>query len=243
MARFLVRMNAAMVNSLVGDAAGSSADFRLAPLMPKSRKLGGGFGITGADDWFVAMTEGEVDPGDLWDECHARITGSHAVGLAAGAVTYAEPDMLQPFVTEVAGDPLRLGVADSNVEQRWMAEDTIPHGGRFDWHLDAAYSGLRDAANSFTPRPWRVRIGHLDTGYTAGHKLLPEHLDLALQRSFVSGDDAHSAVDPFVSASMACTLSLSTQTTLRVLRASKRAASAFGARPMPAGKPAARSSW
>lgn len=197
MARFLVRMNAAVGNSLIGDPAGSSADFQLAPLMPHSRKPDGGFGIDGQDDWYVATTESDGNAGDLWDECHARIAGANAAGISAGAVTYAEPDMVQPFVTEDMG-PAGLGVADSNAEQRWMPEDSIPHGARFDWHLDDAYSGLRSAANSLPQQPWRVRIGHLDTGYTAGHKLLPERLEHGLERSFVTGDNAYSAVDPFI---------------------------------------------
>lgn len=201
MARLLVRMNAAVGNSLVGDPAGSSADFRLAPLMPHSRKPEGGFGITGADDWYVATTESDGPPGALWDECHARIAGANTVGLAAGTVTYAEPDMVQPFVTEDMG-PQGLSLVDPNAEQRWMAEDSIPHGARFDWHLGDGYSGLRSAANLLPQQPWRVRIGHLDTGYTAGHKLLPERLEHGLERSFVNGDNANFAVDPFITGAL-----------------------------------------
>lgn len=197
MARFLVRMNAAVGNSLVDDPAGSSEDFRLSPLMPQSRRPGGGFGINGEDDWYVATTESDGNFGELWDECHARIAGANTVGLAAGKVTYAEPDIVQPFVTEDMG-PQAFGLADPSMEQRWMAESSIPHGMRFDWHLDDAYSGLRSAANSLPQQPWRVRIGHLDTGYTYEHKLLPERLEHHLERSFVSGDNAYSAVDPFI---------------------------------------------
>ena len=40
------RMDAAVGNSLVGDSVGGGGDFRLAPLMPQSRKPNGGFGMT-----------------------------------------------------------------------------------------------------------------------------------------------------------------------------------------------------
>lgn len=204
MARFLVKMDAGVANGLVDSSAGGRPNFRLSPLMPKSRTPSAALGIAGTTDWFVATTEGEIDPGDLWDECHARIAGGNALGLASGAVSYAEPDMLQPFVSEEAGDPQRLGMSgnDSALEQRWMPDPLIPHGDGFDWHLGPSYSGLRDAAKSLPGPPWRVRMGHLDTGYTAGHKLLPQNLDTALQRSFVAGDNASSAVDPFLSGAL-----------------------------------------
>ena len=42
-----------------------------------------------------------------------------------------------------------------------------------------------------------MTIAHLDTGYRQGHSVLPEFLDLNLQRSFVEGDpDPNSAADP-----------------------------------------------
>jgi hypothetical protein len=167
--------------------------------MPHSSKLGPGFGFGQSEDWFLATTEGEVDPGDAWDECHAR---TNAFGAAAGTVTYAEPDILQPFVTDDGGVSQVIGLDSSVVpssEEYWMADASIPHGTNFDWYLDDANSGLRSARNAIQTLPdqWQVRIGHLDTGYTDGHQLLPVRLDRQLQRSFVPGDNTQSAVDPF----------------------------------------------
>lgn len=200
MARFLVKMDAARGNSLSADATPmNGAGFALTPLMPNSRGVARDLGLAGADDWFLATTEGDVDPADLWDECHARVAGENALGVDGGGITYAEPDIVQPFVTEDRSSSLMMGVdADKPPgEEYWMMESSIPHGDRFDWHLEANFSGLRDARNSLPTGAWRVRIGHLDTGYTDGHELLPEGLDRDLQRSFVSGDNALSAVDPF----------------------------------------------
>jgi hypothetical protein len=200
MARFLVRMNASKGNALAA-TGGPTADigFTLTPLMPHSSKLGTGFGLGQSEDWFLATTEGEVDPGDAWDECHAR---TNAFGAAAGTVTYAEPDILQPFVTDDGGLSQAIALDGASVpasEEYWMADANIPHGANFDWHLEDAYSGLRSARNSIQTPPdqWRVRVGHLDTGYTNGHQLLPVRLDHQLQRSFVPGDNAQSAIDPF----------------------------------------------
>lgn len=201
MARFLVKMDAEKGYGLSGAAVpAGSTGFTLSPLMPKSRATAVTLGLAESDDWFLATTDGDVDPGDLWDECHARIAGGNALGLDSGAVTYAEPDILQPFVTADDGGAHGMAVDGSAQpgEERWMKDSSIPHGDTFDWHLGPSFSGLRDAAKSLPEGPWRVRIGHLDTGYTEGHKLLPERLDRSLQRSFVAGDDAASAIDPLV---------------------------------------------
>ena len=199
MARFLVKMNAAQGKSLAADTTlGSSTAFFVSPLMPNSTDAG--FSVNGVnEDWFLATTEGEVDPGDAWDECHARITAKGALGAMPGAISYAEPDIIQPFVMPREDQANVLAAAPSGPTEEiyWMKEDLIPHGANFDWHLDDSYSGLRTARNSLPAGGWRVKIGHLDTGYTAGHRLLPERLNLDLQRSFVDGENTRSAIDSF----------------------------------------------
>jgi len=200
MARFLVRMNAQLGMAFAADARPVSASgFSIAPLMPHSRGTAQELGIAGADDWFLATTEGDVDPGDVWDECHARITTGHAFNVTPGGITYAEPDIIQPFVVSKEIVAQELSIAPGAAvppEEYWMKDSSIPHGMTFDWHLDDQFSGLRTARKSIQGDSWRVRIGHLDTGYTEGHQLLPENLDYKLQRSFVDGDNAQSAVDP-----------------------------------------------
>jgi Subtilase family len=201
MARFLLKMNAQAGNNLAMSAESvGRVGFSLTPLMPNSRGIADSLGLASAEEWFLAQTDGEMNPGDAWDECHARV--SSAFGIAGAAVSYAEPDIIQPFVTEDRGLAVGFAAAGQSqpTEEYWMSESIIPHGDNFDWHLGPSYSGLRDAVTAVLDvtrdNPWKVRIGHLDTGYTDNHQLLPVRLDRSRQRSFVSGDSASSAVDP-----------------------------------------------
>lgn len=129
MARFLVKMKAQAGNNLAtAPAAVGGVGFSLTPLMPNSQRIAGSLGLAGTDDWFLAETDGEMNPGDAWDECHARV--SSAFGIAGATVSYAEPDIVQPFVTEDRRSSTGLGASGQipASEQYWMNESIIPHG-------------------------------------------------------------------------------------------------------------------
>lgn len=203
MARFLVKMNAVQGQALAADTGRLlSGGFVVTPLMPNLTAAS--MGVDGAaESWFLATTQGEVEPGDAWDECHARLAVPGALGVAPGAVSYAEPDIVQPFTVPDEGQVMGLAAdaVRNQKEQYWMKQEIIPHGDRFDWHLEDDYSGLRKARNAVVGRrgkDWRVSIGHLDTGYAQGHQLLPDNLQHGMERSFVEGENFYSAVDPFV---------------------------------------------
>jgi hypothetical protein len=198
MARFLVKMAAQQGDSLAADPGKqSAAGFTLTQLMPNSRETARQLGLASEHDWYLATTESGATDGDAWDECHTKISSGLQFGMAAGGVSYAEPDMIQSFVEAMPTMANALPVSpDGNQpqEQTWMGQD-MPHGAKSDWHLDSNYSELRLARNSLSG-DWKVRIGHLDTGYAKDHKLLPERLNFELQRSFVDGENEYSAVDP-----------------------------------------------
>ena len=65
------------------------------------------------------------------------------------------------------------------------------------WHLDDEHSQLLKAHSFITEnKPGaHVRIGHLDTGYIAGHAALPQNLRTDLAHSFVSKEDPNQAID------------------------------------------------
>ena len=199
--RFLVRTDATLGYALSASRTSFGAlGFRFTPLFPYSSKTPA-FGISRGQDWFIAETGVELDPATAWDECHNRLASGHAFAAAGGAI-YAEPDWPQSWLpadrTELV---LPFGVVDSCAkEEGWMDNANIPHGNKPDWHLDDEYSGLRSARKSVVLGDGRrVRIGHLDTGYDANHKLLPEHLRHDLEYNFVDNENPDSAADPFVS--------------------------------------------
>ena len=62
----------------------------------------------------------------------------------------------------------------------------------FTWHLDEEHSQLAAARDSLMDLPAeerRVRIGHIDTGYTPEHPSTPEHVLADLGKSFVKGEE------------------------------------------------------
>jgi hypothetical protein len=130
-----------------------------------------------------------------WDAAHALVQRT-ATELGRGV--YAEPDYLQqPLLPQpdlsaaaVAGG----GCAESSYNPDWGPTDHLTFG----WHLGTDYSQLKAARDAvgdrLTTGGWRVRIGHLDTGYDPSHISLPIRLRADMAWNFV--DNNNNAVAP-----------------------------------------------
>jgi hypothetical protein len=99
-----------------------------------------------------------------WDVAHAfsRAAAGHGEGV------YVEPDFLQSLEVRVPGN---LADRTMDLDGNWPPSDAATP---LDWHLDDQHSQLRTARNSVGDLavPRRVRIGHLDTGYS-NHETRP----------------------------------------------------------------------
>ena len=150
-----------------------------------------GAAAAAAPRWMQATATTAEDGVNPWDLCHRLVTEAGGLG-AAGAVSFAEPDLEQQWLDRRQGALAFGGGNRCEVEQPQDA-DAYAVGPRKFWHLDDNYSGLRAARS--TVQRGQVRIAHLDTGYDPKHETLPKHLRTDLQKNFVDGDRPDDATD------------------------------------------------
>jgi len=169
-------------------------EFELEPLFPRAD--GDAFAATAADVrpvWLRAKAPDTALAGaNPWDLIHDAVSATAPFAAAAG-VDFVEPDLVQswPFVHTPS--------AACQFDDQEAKNGKIPVGREFAWHLSAEYSGLVLARQAIgVPGDGdRVRIAHLDTGYSE-HDSKPLHLRLDLQRNFVDDRPPDNAEDPFV---------------------------------------------
>jgi hypothetical protein len=134
----------------------------------------------------------EINP---WDMAHLS---SDAAGKSA---LYIEPNILNEFVADrkvdSPADKLNAktfgsGRSSDNYDPDWHPDSNII------WHLGDKYSQLKRARDAVADNAYTVRIGHLDTGYSATHFAIPDSIRKnKLQRNFVKGENPKDAHDPF----------------------------------------------
>jgi len=136
--------------------------------------------------------ETEVNP---WDMAHISIDSMGKNG------NYIEPNFTQEFVvdrkvdvpaSEISSKSLGSGKPNDNYDPDWQ-----PHKNTV-WHLGDNFSQLKTARESVANNKYKVRIGHLDTGYSKTHFAIPDSIrQNPLQRNFVSGENPNDSHDPF----------------------------------------------
>lgn len=140
----------------------------------------------------TTITDAQMNP---WDVAHES---AKALGSNAG---FIEPDFLNEYVADSNIDvPFKKGLEkgkkndDDSVDPDWMPKkNTI-------WHLGDDFSQLKKAREAVANLPGQIRIAHLDTGYNATHKALPDAArQNKLQRCFIEGEDALDAHDRYTS--------------------------------------------
>ncbi|TGE03844.1 S8/S53 family peptidase [Hymenobacter fodinae] len=122
-----------------------------------------------------------------WDLAHAyRAEHGSTVG-------FVEPDLPQDYTFQPDRAPQGLRTRSFGPDK---CDDGTPYSGCWPhpsepriWHLDDDFSQLR-AAREYAQQGTsnaKVRIAHLDTGYSPTHLTCPQHLDTRNQRDFVDG--------------------------------------------------------
>jgi hypothetical protein len=142
--------------------------------------------------WYVGRPRVE-DGGSPWDAAHAAVPRGTAFA-GADELLAIEPDMEQSWLPDLPGQRFELapGAQVCAFEDQRPA---LPEGNGFAWHLGENYSGLKPARDTVMERGSDVIIAHIDTGYDAAHKTLPENLDKDRQRNFVDADRPNDATD------------------------------------------------
>ena len=153
-------------------------------------------GLSAAPDWYVAdLAEAANTP---WDLAHTEV--ARQLGVAESDILFAEPDIVHDVYRDsnetAAATALGIGAS---------CEADPPDGnhgkalgpGRFAWHLEDEFSGLKRAREAVKFTEPRTRIAHLDTGYYRAHIAVPEFVVHTLERNFVLRDaNPNSAEDP-----------------------------------------------
>lgn len=131
-----------------------------------------------------------------WDVAHIS---AKALGVKS---TFIEPDFLQEFVTDrnIDASYKRSKLHSKNITKSndGFDPDWQPHRNSI-WHLGDGFSQLKPAREAVSSIDFTVRIGHIDTGYSNTHPVIPDSIrQNKLQRNFVEGENSNSAADPLV---------------------------------------------
>lgn len=184
--RFLIKTSSP---APVGFGAASGAEFPLFAF---------GMAAAGGSDWVVApLKTATAREQNGWDLAHELLAAKSDV--AGVPITLIEPDFISscPFTRT---EPGMLGAAAAGAAapcSQDPADASWPNGVGFAWHLDPQHSQLLAARNTVgVSGANRIRIAHLDTGYSPAHQALPQFLRSDLARNFVEVDNPGSAVDP-----------------------------------------------
>lgn len=136
------------------------------------------------------LKDSEMNP---WDVAHAS-----AKALGNGA--FIEPDLLNEFVSDRNYDTgfkrkkakitAKAATDDNGFDPDWQ-----PHKNTI-WHLGDEFSQLKSARDEVADIDYTVRIGHIDTGYSPTHPIIPDSVRKnPLQRNFVDDEDPMDAQD------------------------------------------------
>lgn len=133
----------------------------------------------------------EVNP---WDFAHSALTS------LGNEESYIEPNFSNEFVIQrkvnspankISAKSFKSGKTDDSVDSDWPPSQNII------WHLEDDFSQLRSARKSVADIDFNVRIGHMDTGYSKKHFVIPESIKKnPLQHNFVRGEKPNDAHDP-----------------------------------------------
>lgn len=188
--RVLIKTSAAIVGQRLAIGAAKTG-FIVEPLF-QSIGHDAALGAAAGPAWHVLSAE-EDDGTNPWDLCYFML--SDGLGVAGGAVEFAEPDFQQRWLF---GDEKALGIGlTASCEHASVQSASYPRDPDNFWLRRRGHSQFDDAIAKVGPpgNANRVRIAHLDTGYDPRHHSLPARMNLALQRNFVDTDRPNDATD------------------------------------------------
>lgn len=149
-----------------------------------------------ASDRVVLKTNARDTEVEPWDMAHISLNNLE------GEASYIEPNLLHEFVVERKVDvpaakmttkSLGSGKSNDDYDPDWNPKrNTV-------WHLGDDFSQLKSARDSVAGINYVVRIGHLDTGYSQTHFVIPDAFRTQpLQRNFIDGEEASDAHDRLI---------------------------------------------
>jgi hypothetical protein len=148
--------------------------------------------------WFFAKSEETSDSiADVWEHAHETLR-AHGAGYAPESL-YIEPDFEQSWLYDspIQENSRLDGTGSAPGCSYHKQKDDLPMGPGFAWHLQSKYSALADARKeAYSGAYEKVRIGIMDVGFDFGHKIMPENLQLSLQRNFSGDGNERDASDP-----------------------------------------------
>ncbi len=182
----------------------SGPDVTLKPLFDVPAPARTGFALgddaTREHRWYLAEVErdqplGLWDVANDWDLAHT-ILAERFGATGDTRLLAVEPDIEQAWVVEPPPGTVGPALAPlAPCEPAPQKGGPLPEGPGFAWHLEKRFTTLRDARNAVMSSGSDVAIVHLDTGFDPQHKTLPEKLDTARQRNFISGEPPNDATD------------------------------------------------
>lgn len=134
--------------------------------------------------WLLAQPDSEHPELQGWDLAHLLRRHLPSDLVAGGAVVDLAPNLVsippQVALTDIGYDELegRIGSRASLNCAPDPQDSAWPVGPGVAWHLRDEYSELARARQRGRPEPGarRVRIAHIDTGYSPDHATCPRHL-------------------------------------------------------------------
>jgi hypothetical protein len=176
-----------------GVAARTALGLEVSPLFPNAAAARG-MGAAPLDGgWAVATFAGGPRDENGWEQAHDALDRL-GMGVAGGAVEYAEPDLVQRFPTSPPGEEAALAGAPRGNEKFDDQDPKLPRGPGFAWFLRPGFADLAAARAAVDPAA-PVRILHVDTGYDPAHATVPEGLDRTFARDFEGGREKQGATD------------------------------------------------
>lgn len=185
--KLLVKMSAAPQRLTLAPEGTSRFNVKVEPLFQsiKDRRVG----VAAAPQWQM-VTATETDEVNAWELCHQMMTGG--LGIAAGRVEFAEPDLEQRWI--VGTESQSLMAATASYDRVQEPDRRLPVGDGLYWFRDQAHSQLQAARDEVGQPSSRVCIAHFDTGFDPKHITRPQFIRDELQRNF-EGDPPNDATD------------------------------------------------
>lgn len=131
-------------------------------------------------------------PASPWDMCHEMVSQGMGVD-GAGAVVFAEPDLVQQWFTGSDEAQLQALTQACTADKQNEGTTGFPGKPENDWYRDKDHAQFALLAKTATGAG--VRIAHLDTGYDPGHTSKPVNLETSLAKNFVDSERPNDATD------------------------------------------------
>lgn len=173
--------------------AGIDTEIISKPLPSSGKKKFSGKALKSGSANVVVKTNAKDTEVNPWDMAHVSLD---SMGKDA---SYIEPNFAQEFVVDRKIDVPAKKITAKTLSSDKSADDYDPDWQphkNIIWHLGDGYSQLKSARDNVAAIDYNVRIGHLDTGYSQTHFVVPDAVrQNPLQHNFIDGESPNDAHD------------------------------------------------